>query len=126
MTGLELLKSMGTTMEEIADNVSEPCPPVVPTECDRLSCRECWLAWLMTGEPPKENNIGETTGDSIELTRLRRLLREVDDYINKSRNEERPPEEQAAQEDKELTRLKELLREVDDYINGKPHDHTSQ
>lgn len=41
MTGLELLKSLGTTVEEIADIISAPCPPVVPTECDRLSCREC-------------------------------------------------------------------------------------
>lgn len=53
MTGLELLKPPGTTAGEIADIISEHCPPVVPTECDRLSCRECWLAWLTTGEPPK-------------------------------------------------------------------------
>lgn len=53
MTGLELLKAPGTTAGEIADIVSVPCPPVVPTECDRFSCRECWLAWLTTGEPPK-------------------------------------------------------------------------
>lgn len=54
MTGLELLKAPGTTAEEVADIVSEHCPPVVPTECDRLACRECWLSWLATGEPPKE------------------------------------------------------------------------
>ena len=54
MTGLELLKAPGTTAGEIADIISEHCPPVVPTNCDRLSCRECWLAWLTTGEPPKE------------------------------------------------------------------------
>lgn len=53
MTGLELLKAPGTTAGEIADIISEHCPPVVPTNCDRLSCRECWLAWLTTGEPPK-------------------------------------------------------------------------
>lgn len=53
MTGLELLKAPGTTAGEIADIVSVPCPPVAPTECDRFSCRECWLAWLTTGEPPK-------------------------------------------------------------------------
>ena len=45
MTGLELLKAPATTAEEIADIISAPCPPVVPTECDRLYCRECWLAW---------------------------------------------------------------------------------
>lgn len=54
MTGLELLKAPGTTAGEIADIISEHCPPVVPAECDRLSCRECWLSWLATGEPPKE------------------------------------------------------------------------
>ena len=53
MTGLELLKAPGTTAGEIADIISEHCPPVVPTNCDPLSCRECWLAWLTTGEPPK-------------------------------------------------------------------------
>ena len=53
MTGLELLKAPETTAGEIADIISEHCPPVVPTECDRLSCRECWLSWLTTGEPPK-------------------------------------------------------------------------
>lgn len=62
MTGLELLKAPGTTAGEIADIISEHCPPVVPTECDRLSCRECWLSWLTTGEPPK------ATGPSDEQT----------------------------------------------------------
>ena len=28
--------------------------PSPPEHCDKLSCRECWLAWLATGEPPKE------------------------------------------------------------------------
>lgn len=54
MTGLELLKAPGTTAGEIADIIAEHCPPVVPANCDRLSCRECWLAWLTTGEAPKE------------------------------------------------------------------------
>lgn len=54
MTGFELLKAPGTTVEGIADIVSAPCPPVVPTECDRLSCRECWLVWLTTGAAAKE------------------------------------------------------------------------
>lgn len=53
MTGLELLKAPGTTAEEVADVISEHCPPVCPAECDRLACRECWLSWLTTGEPPK-------------------------------------------------------------------------
>ena len=54
MTGLELIKAPITTAGEIADIISEHCPPVVPANCDHLSCRECWLAWLVNGEPPKE------------------------------------------------------------------------
>ena len=54
MTGLELLRAADTTADEIADIITEHCPPVVPNGCDRLSCRACWLAWLTTGEPPKE------------------------------------------------------------------------
>ena len=54
MNGLDLLRSPKTTADEIADIVSAQCPPVVPENCDALSCRECWLAWLTTGEPPKE------------------------------------------------------------------------
>lgn len=54
MTGLELLRAADTTADEIVDIVTEHCPPVTPDTCDRLSCRTCWLAWLTTGEPPKE------------------------------------------------------------------------
>lgn len=54
MNGLGLLRSPKTTADEIADIVSAQCPPVVPENCDAFSCRECWLAWLTTGEPPKE------------------------------------------------------------------------
>lgn len=50
MTGLELFKAPGTTAGEIADIVSNPCPPIVPETCDHISCRDCWLAWLKTGE----------------------------------------------------------------------------
>lgn len=53
MKGLEIIRATGTTAEEIADIISKPCPPVIPGECDRLSCRECWFSWLTTGEPPK-------------------------------------------------------------------------
>ena len=53
MTGLELLRDSGTTAEQIADIISEHCPPVCLAECDRLACRACWLSWLTTGEPPK-------------------------------------------------------------------------
>ena len=54
MTGLEIIKAPDATAGEIADIVSSSCPPVGPVECDHISCRECWLAWLVTGEPPKE------------------------------------------------------------------------
>ena len=57
MTGLELLRTTDTTVEEIADIISEHCPPVTPGSCDQLSCRACWLAWLTAGEPPKEKGL---------------------------------------------------------------------
>ena len=50
MTGLEIIRAPGTTVEQIADIIAEHCPPVTPEHCDKLSCRECWLAWLATGE----------------------------------------------------------------------------
>jgi hypothetical protein len=53
MTGLELLKAPASTVGELADVISQPCPPAVPEECDRVSCRECWLTWLITGEAHK-------------------------------------------------------------------------
>ena len=54
MTGIEFLKAPDTTAGELADIISAPCPPVISSECDRLSCRECWLALLNTGEPPQK------------------------------------------------------------------------
>ena len=54
MTGLEIIRAPGATAEQIADIIAEHCSPVAPERCDKLSCRECWLAWLTTGEPPKE------------------------------------------------------------------------
>lgn len=69
MTGLEIIKAPGSTASEIADIISNPCPPTIPETCDRLSCRECWLGWLMTGEPPKEKGPSEerTTPDEEGL-----------------------------------------------------------
>ncbi len=54
MSGLEILRNPDTTAEQIADIIAEHCPPITPEHCDKLSCRKCWLAWLTTGEPPKE------------------------------------------------------------------------
>lgn len=69
MTGLEFLRASGTTVEEIADVISSPCPPVIPEKCDRLSCRECWIAWLTTGKAP----LNADSEKSIDLAPLRRL-----------------------------------------------------
>ena len=92
MTGLELIKAPTTTAGEIADIISEHCPPVVPANCDRLSCRECWLAWLTTGKPPKEKGPSdEQTAPGEEglhpnlvehLRRERRLLKESREMIS--------------------------------------------
>lgn len=73
MTGLEIIKSLGTTAGEIADIISQPCPPVIPETCDRLSCRECWLAWLVTGEPPGVRGGG--TYSSLWLRRVSTALK---------------------------------------------------
>ena len=54
MTGMEIIRAPGTTAEQIANIIAEHCPPVTPEHCDKLSCRECWLAWLATGEPRRK------------------------------------------------------------------------
>jgi hypothetical protein len=87
VTGLEIIKATTATAGEIADIISKPCPPVIPETCDRLSCRECWLAWLVTGEPPKEKGPSdEQTAHDEEgmnpnlaehLRREKRIQREV-------------------------------------------------
>lgn len=122
MTGLEFLKDPGTTAGEIADVVTEHCPPVVPENCDRISCRECWLAWLTTGKPPLKVETPEQLVAPVDLTRLRKLLRELDSYVDERKGS---PSQRATQsEDEELARLEQLLKEADDYITGKSRDHT--
>lgn len=54
MTGMEFLKNPITSVRDVAEVVSKPCPPTMPLECDRVDCLVCWTAWLATGEPPKE------------------------------------------------------------------------
>lgn len=51
-TGLEILRDPATTVEEIAGLLRDGHPPVGPVDCDHVTCRECWLAWLTTGEAP--------------------------------------------------------------------------
>lgn len=122
MTGLELLKAPGTTAEEIADIIAEHCPPITPEHCDKLSCRDCWMAWLVTGEPPKKVDTYKQPVAPLDLTRLRNLLRELDSYVADRKGS---PSERATQsEDEELARLEQLLKEADDYITERSRDHT--
>lgn len=53
-TGLEILKSLGTTAGEIAAILGKGHPPFGEGEvqCDLVTCEECWLAWLTTGKVP--------------------------------------------------------------------------
>ena len=57
MTGLELLRTSDTTADEIAGIISEHCPPVTPGNCDQLSCRACWLAWLTAGAAKRKGAV---------------------------------------------------------------------
>jgi hypothetical protein len=52
MTGLEFLMAAGRTPEEMADVLSDSCPPLSTVECDHVSCRDCWLSWLVSGKTP--------------------------------------------------------------------------
>ena len=59
-TGLEFLKAPGTTAGEIAEVLGKGHPPFEPgtqVACDSFTCRECWLAWLTTGQPPKKKEV---------------------------------------------------------------------
>jgi len=58
-TGIEILKDPYTTAGEIADILANGHPPFCTGEvqCCKVSCRECWLAWLTTGEPPKPKEV---------------------------------------------------------------------
>lgn len=54
MTGMEFLRS--STPEEIAEVIAFGHPPFCEgneVECDRTTCKLCWLAWLTTGQKPK-------------------------------------------------------------------------
>lgn len=54
--GMEFLKDPARTAEELAEILWKGHPPFaagVKADCSHITCRECWLAWLTTGEPPK-------------------------------------------------------------------------
>lgn len=57
MTGLELIRSSDITAEQITTVISGHCPPVIPADCDRIACRDCWLSWLTQEQPLKEQMI---------------------------------------------------------------------
>lgn len=101
MTGIEIIKAPTTTAGEIADIISKPCPPEVPTDCDDVGCRACWLAWL-TGE-----GVPEKTGPSDKQTAPCGGC----PLLGKKR---------------EVINLGKLLSEVSDYVNGTAPSHTSQ
>lgn len=88
MTGIELIKAPGSTAGELADIISKPCPPSGVAECDRISCRECWLAWLVTGEPPKEkgpSNEQTTPGEEGLHPNLAERIRQQEKIWRKTR-----------------------------------------
>lgn len=53
-TGLEIIISQATA-GEIAAIIGKGHPPFgkeSQVECDRVTCEQCWLSWLVTGKPP--------------------------------------------------------------------------
>ena len=101
MTGLELLKAPGTTVGEIADIISKPCPPEVPTTCDDISCRDCWLAWLTGSGLPEKTEPPSDQAAPCDGCPLRSKKREV-------------------------IQLGNFLKEIDEYVNEPDPSHTSQ
>lgn len=56
--GLEIIKRLDISAGELADMLCGSCPPYTcddtSVDCDATSCRDCWLAWLATGWPPRK------------------------------------------------------------------------
>lgn len=52
-TGLEFLRDPGTPAKEIAKLLRTGHPPVGPVDCDEITCKDCWMAWLPTGRAPE-------------------------------------------------------------------------
>lgn len=56
----EMLKTPDASVEQLADifwKGHPPFPSGVKADCSHITCRECWLAWLTTGEPPKKKEV---------------------------------------------------------------------
>lgn len=59
--GLEIIKSLDTSAGEIACILGKGHPPFYDgggVACDKVTCEECWLAWLTTGRPPIPSDRG--------------------------------------------------------------------
>lgn len=53
--GIQIIKQPDITADDLAGLLSGCCPPYQYSEavnCDDVSCRNCWRAWLETGRPP--------------------------------------------------------------------------
>jgi len=121
MTGLEVLTNSEATAEQIAGIISAQCPPVAPTECDRVSCRECWLAWLATGEMPQQKEPPEyrtakcvpdsyLTANAVDI--YRQADRLLEDLIYQSIHEDECGTQPAAERERQrlITYLMKLNR----------------
>lgn len=56
----EMLQTPDASVDKLADIFWKGHPPFQPgakTDCSHVTCRECWLAWLTTGEPPKRKEV---------------------------------------------------------------------
>ena len=57
-TGLEIINSPETTAEQLAAIMANGHPTFEEggaVACDKVTCEQCWLAWLTTGKPPIPN-----------------------------------------------------------------------
>lgn len=53
-TGLQILRDKNKTAEEIAELLAWACPPGgEKVDCDHITCKNCWLYWLQTGNVKK-------------------------------------------------------------------------
>lgn len=70
MTGIEVIRNLDTTAEQIATVISGHCPPVIPENCDHLACLDCWLSWLTQEQPAKEQTVCHIIRDKQNINPL--------------------------------------------------------